>query len=157
MIFSLSSSEKIGSSGFSGAKRGDICKNRITEKKKSCYCSLALEEILFNILEYQKANDENNPNIDVHIVLFGDNKMIMRVKDCSKERDPFAKYEYRKELDSLENIGIKIVKSFAADVKYSFIYGVNFRLYSMCRKRDTILCIWPQRSRVSLNCSRTVS
>ena len=94
--------------------------------KKSCYCSLALEEILFNILEYQKANDENNPNIDVHIVLFGNNKMIMRVKDCSKERDPFAKYEYRKEQDGLENIGIKIVKSFAADVKYTFIYGVNF-------------------------------
>ena len=43
--------------------------------------------------------------------------MIMRVKDCSKERDPFAKYEYRKETDGLENIGIKIVKSFAADVK----------------------------------------
>ena len=105
---------------------GDICRNRITEKKKSCYCSLALEEILFNILEYQKANDENNPNIDVHIVLFGNNKMIMRVKDCSKERDPFAKYEYRKEPDGLENIGIKIVKSFAADVKYPFIYGVNF-------------------------------
>lgn len=105
---------------------GDICRNRITEKKKSCYCSLALEEILFNILEYQKANDENNPNIDVHIVLFGNNKMIMRVKDCSKERDPFAKYEYRKETDGLENIGIKIVKSFAADVKYTFIYGVNF-------------------------------
>lgn len=104
----------------------DICKNWIAEKNKSCYCSLALEEIIFNILEYQKANDENDPNIDVHIVLFGNNKMIMRVKDCSKERDPFAKYEYRKELDSLENIGIKIVKSFAADVKYSFTYGVNF-------------------------------
>ena len=59
----------------------------------------------------------------VIVVLY---KMIMRVKDCSKERDPFAKYEYRKELDSLENIGIKIVKSFAEDVKYSFIYGVNF-------------------------------
>jgi Na+-driven multidrug efflux pump len=28
--------------------------------------------------------------------------------------------------DSFENIGIKIVKSFAADIKYSFIYGVNF-------------------------------
>ena len=52
--------------------------------------------------------------------------MIMRIKDYSKERDPFAKYEYRKEFDSIENIGIKIVKSFATDVKYSFVYGVNF-------------------------------
>lgn len=68
----------------------------------------------------------NDPNIDVHIVLFENNKMIIRVKDCSKERDPFAKYEYSKESDSLENIGIKIVKSFAEDIKYSFIYGVNF-------------------------------
>ena len=59
--------------------------------------------------------------IDVHIVLFGNNNMIMRVKDCSKERDPFAKYEYSKESDSLDNIGIKIVKSFAEDIKYSFI------------------------------------
>ena len=105
---------------------GDICKNGIAEKRKSCSCSLALEEIVFNILDYQQANGENNPNIDVHIVLFGNNKMIMRVKDCSKERDPFAKYEYSKESDSLDNIGIKIVKSFAEDIKYSFIYGVNF-------------------------------
>ena len=105
---------------------GVICKTGIAEKKKAFYCSLALEEIVFNILEYQKANDENNPNIDVHIVLFGNNKMIMRVKDCSKEHDPFAKYEYSKDSDSFENIGIKIVKSFAADIKYSFIYGVNF-------------------------------
>ena len=105
---------------------GAICKNGIAEKRKSCSCSLALEEIVFNILDYQQANGENNPNIDVHIVLFGNNKMIMRVKDCSKERDPFAKYEYSKESDSLDNIGIKIVKSFAEDIKYSFIYGVNF-------------------------------
>lgn len=105
---------------------GDICKNGIAEKRKSCSCSLALEEIVFNILDYQQAHGENNPNIDVHIVLFGNNKMIMRVKDCSKERDPFAKYEYSKESDSLDNIGIKIVKSFAEDIKYSFIYGVNF-------------------------------
>ena len=105
---------------------GDICKKGITEKRKSCYCSLALEEIVFNILEYQKANAENDPNIDVHIVLFGNNKMIMRVKDCSKEHDPFAKYEYSNDPDSFENIGIKIVKSFAEDIKYSFIYGVNF-------------------------------
>ena len=108
------------------AEFGDICKNRIAEKKKSCYCSLALEEIVFNILEYQKENDENNQSIDVHIVIFGNNQMIMRIKDYSKERDPFAKYEYRKEFDSIENIGIKIVKSFATDVKYSFVYGVNF-------------------------------
>ena len=111
---------------IASAEFGNICNNQIAEKKKSVYCSLALEEILFNILEYQKANDENNPNIDVHIVLSGSDKMIIRVKDCSKERDPFVKYEYKKESDGLENIGIKIVKSFASDVKYSFIYGVNF-------------------------------
>ena len=63
------------------------------KKKKAYYCNLALEEIIFNILEYQKANDEKNPNIDVHIVLFEKKKMLMRIKDRSKERDPFAKYE----------------------------------------------------------------
>ena len=52
--------------------------------------------------------------------------MIMRVKDCSKERNPFVKYEYVSAGDDLENLGIRIVKAFAQDVKYSFIYGVNF-------------------------------
>ncbi len=28
--------------------------------------------------------------------------------------------------DGLENIGIRIVKSFARDIRYSYIYGVNF-------------------------------
>ncbi|MBE5859477.1 MAG: hypothetical protein E7301_05060 [Butyrivibrio sp.] len=105
---------------------GDICKKGIPEKKKSGYCSLALEEIVYNILEYQKTIGENHPNIDVHIVLSKNNNMIMRVKDCSKEHDPFVKYEYSKEDDAIENIGIKMVKAFATDIKYSFIYGVNF-------------------------------
>jgi len=50
----------------------------------------------------------------------------MNIKDCSSERDPFVKYEYSKSGDELENLGIRIVKSIADDVRYSFIYGVNF-------------------------------
>ena len=104
----------------------DFRKNRISDKRKSYYCGLALEEIVFNILEYQEANDELNPNIDVHIIIYENNRMIMRVKDCCRERDPFEKYEYTNSGDEFENLGIRIVKSFAKDVKYSFIYGVNF-------------------------------
>ena len=85
-----------------------------------------MEEIVFNLLEYQKAANEPDPNIDVHIVIYEKDKMIMRIKDCSREHDPFVKYEYSTSDDGLENLGIKIVKSFASEVKYSFIYGVNF-------------------------------
>ena len=60
------------------------------------------------------------------IVVFGGDKMVMRIKDCSKEHNPFIKYEYNKTGDDLENLGIRIVKSFAGDIQYSFIYGVNF-------------------------------
>ena len=52
--------------------------------------------------------------------------MIMRIKDCSKEHNPFVKYEYNTTGDDLENRGIKIGKSIAQDIRYSFIYGVNF-------------------------------
>ena len=52
--------------------------------------------------------------------------MVMRIKDCSKEHNPFVKYEYKEAGDDLDNLGIRIVKSFAEDVKYSFVYGVNF-------------------------------
>jgi anti-sigma regulatory factor (Ser/Thr protein kinase) len=104
---------------------GEICRENIRENKKAYYCSLALEEIVFNIVEYQKNNNEPNPSIDVHIVVFSGDKMVMRIKDCSTERNPFVKYEYSSG-DGLENLGIQIVKSFAQDIKYSFIYGVNF-------------------------------
>lgn len=104
----------------------EICNKSIPDEEKAYYCSLALEEIVFNILEYQKAHDLRNPNIDVHIIVHEDNTMVMRVKDCSEERNPFVKYEYSRTGDDLENMGIRIVKSFAKDVKYSFIYGVNF-------------------------------
>ena len=105
---------------------GCICNEHLSENRKSYICSLALEEIVFNLLEYQKAADEPDPNIDVHIVIYEKDKMIMSVKDCSREHDPFVKYEYSTSDDGLENLGIKIVKSFASEVKYSFIYGVNF-------------------------------
>ncbi len=121
--FHIRSSEDANSAiaGF-----GSICMNEIARGKRAYYCSLAMEEIIFNILEYQRANNEPDPNIDVHILIFTDDKMVMRIKDCSRERDPFAKYEYSSSGDEMENIGIKIVKSFADDIKYSFIYGVNF-------------------------------
>lgn len=103
-----------------------ICNKSIADKKKAYFCCLALEEIIFNIIEYQQNNNEPDPSIDVHIVIFDNDKMILRIKDCSNERDPFVKYEYCKTGDEMENIGIRIVKSIADDVKYSFIYGVNF-------------------------------
>ncbi len=112
---------KAATAGFA-----EVCGERFTERRKSFYCSLALEEIVFNILAYQKHIGEENPNIDVHIVVFGHEQMTMRIKDCSAERDPFAKYEYSVTGDDLENLGIRIVKSFAQEIKYSYIYGVNF-------------------------------
>ena len=57
------------------------------------FCSLALEEIVFNIIEYQDSIGEKELSIDVHIVLYGSNKMAIRVKDCSRERNPFVEYE----------------------------------------------------------------
>ena len=105
---------------------GEICEKGIDEKKKSYFCSLALEEIVFNIIEYQNSIGEKELNIDVHIVLYGNGKMVMRVKDCSRERNPFVKYEYSNTDDDHENLGIKILKSIADDIKYSFVYGVNF-------------------------------
>ena len=104
----------------------DICRSNIVDTKRAYYCSLSLEEIVFNILEYQKSVGESDSNIDVHIVMIGNERMIMRVKDCSRERDPFVKYEYSTTDDNMENLGIRIIKSLADDVKYSFIYGVNF-------------------------------
>ena len=105
---------------------GRICERGIAESRKSYFCSLALEEIVFNIIEYQKSAGESKPNIDVHIIIYGKGKMVMRVKDCSKERNPFVKYEYSGVGDDFENLGIKILKSIAVDIKYSFVYGVNF-------------------------------
>ena len=118
--------ESRGDAEIAAAEFGKICNNSVLGKRKSYYCSLALEEMVFNILEYQQINNESSPNIDVHIVVFDSDKMIMRIKDYSKEHNPFVKYEYSMSEDGLENLGIKIVKSFAKDIKYSFIYGVNF-------------------------------
>ena len=104
----------------------EICRSNIVDTKKAYYFSLSLEEIVFNILEYQRSVSEPDPNIDVHIVMIGNERMIMRVKDCSNERDPFVKYEYNTTDDKIKNVGIRIIKSLADDVQYSFIYGVNF-------------------------------
>ena len=118
--------ESEGDAKTAAAGFGDICRESIPEKRKAYYCALALEEIVFNILAYQAHHGEPDPDIDVHIVVFGCDRMIMRIKDCSREHDPFAKYEYSTTGDDMENLGIRIVKSFAQDIKYSYIYGVNF-------------------------------
>ena len=118
--------ESVEEAGEANQSFGEICKKGIPEKRKSYFCSLALEEIIFNIIDYQKSVGELKLNIDVHIVLYGNGKMVMRVKDCSKERNPFAKYEHSTSDDEFENVGIKILKSIADDIKYSFVYGVNF-------------------------------
>lgn len=105
---------------------GAICQEAVGDQKKASYCALALEEMVFNLLEYQKHHREPNPDIDIHIVVLSGQKMILRIKDCSREHNPFVKYEYCAGDDDPENIGIRIVRSFAQNIEYSFIYGVNF-------------------------------
>ena len=103
--------ESIGDARKAVQSFGEICEKGIDEKRKSYFCSLALEEIVFNIIEYQDSIGEKELNIDVHIVFYGDSKMVMRVKDCSRERNPFVKYEYSNTDDDFENLGIKIICS----------------------------------------------
>jgi len=105
---------------------GTICKEKIRSKRKSYYCSLAFEEIIFNILEYQRSVHAPETSIDAHIVLFEEEKVIIRIKDDSKERNPFVKYELATSDDGLENLGIRMLKSFAEDIRYSYVFGVNY-------------------------------
>jgi len=105
---------------------GLICKEKIRSKRKSYYCSLAFEEIIFNILEYQRSVHAPKTSIDAHIVLFEDGKVIIRIKDDSRERNPFVKYEHAVSEDGLENLGIRMLKSIAEDIKYTYVFGVNY-------------------------------
>ena len=86
----------------------------------------SLEEILLNILAYQEENDVKHPDNDVHIIIQGNKKMILRVKDRSNERNHFDNREYKMIEGILTNPEIRLLKSVASEVKHSFIYGVNF-------------------------------
>lgn len=103
-----------------------ICENNMKDRKKAYYLCLAFEEIICNILEYERTVSKEKSNINVHILVHDHNRILIRIKDYSRERNPFVKYEYTSARDNLENLGIRMIKSFAEDIKYSYIYNINF-------------------------------
>lgn len=104
----------------------NLCKNRISSNKDHYYLCLAFEEIVFNILEYEREHGKDLSSIDVHILISDSGKMLVRIKDLSREYNPFEMFEYSPMTDDMENLGIRMVKTFAEDVQYSYIYNINF-------------------------------
>ena len=102
----------------------DFCIRRLIDHKTAYYIGLCIEEMTVNIIEHGFTKDNKPHNIDVRLVINGDDRLI-RIRDNCREFDPIAYLELHQNDDPISSLGIRMVMAMVKDAKYINTLGLN--------------------------------
>ena len=102
----------------------EYCRANGCDTKKSYYISLAIEEMLGNIIQHGFSKDNRKHSIDVRISHKGDD-FSLRIRDDCFIFDPVKQLELYSDDDKIHGIGLRMIIHTAKDVHYTSILGLN--------------------------------
>lgn len=102
----------------------EFCLARGTDKRRSYYAGLALEEMVVNVIDHGFTKDIKDHSVDVRVVCKND-EVILRIKDDCVPFDPQERNHLIEGGDEASNIGIRMVYSIANSIKYQNLFGLN--------------------------------
>lgn len=102
----------------------EFCLARGTDKRRSYYAGLALEEMVVNVIDHGFTKDKKDHSVDVRVVCKND-EVILRIKDDCVPFDPQERNHLIEGGDEASNIGIRMVYSIANSIKYQNLFGLN--------------------------------
>ena len=102
-----------------------FCTEHSLPKRSSFFISLAIEELVTNIIEYGFM-DRNN-HIDLRIVVDENQDTVrIRIRDNCFAFNPKEKYELIQHSDDVtENVGIRIINELATSIEYVNVMSLN--------------------------------
>ena len=101
-----------------------FCTENGCDRRKTFHITLAIEEIVGNIIEHGFSQDRRKHSIDVRLLNKGGD-WILRVRDDCRIFDPVKQLKLYSDEDRLHGIGLRLIISTAKDVQYTSVLGLN--------------------------------
>ena len=101
-----------------------FCLSKGIDSRRANYAGLFIEEMAGNVIDHGFHKDSKPHSVDVRVA-HKDGGMILRIKDDCIPFNPKERLALVSEDDPMKNLGIRMVYSFATDISYQNILGLN--------------------------------
>ncbi len=101
-----------------------FCRQKDIDERRAYFAGLFVEEMAGNIVSHGFTKDSRKHSVDVRVV-HRDGGLILRLKDDCIAFDPAARQRIVDPEDGLKNVGIRIVYTFAKEITYQNMLGLN--------------------------------
>ena len=103
---------------------GEFCEAHGMDDRKSFVISLAIEEMVANILKHGFTADNKKHNVDVRLITRAEGAVI-RIRDNCEGFDPLHYLELHNADDAVSHLGIRMVMAMVTDAAYVNSLGLN--------------------------------
>lgn len=108
-----------------------FCEGHQVESRKAYFSALALEETIRIMFERNEKHGKHAElNMDVRVTI-KDGDTVIRIRDNSDSIYPFGEVGTADETDPFANIGVRMVRKIAKDIKYYNTLKINYTIITV--------------------------
>lgn len=101
-----------------------FCLSRGTDRRRSCFAALAMEEMAGNIVRHGFSGSNSWQEAVIRVTRKG-NDLILRIRDNGRYFDPVERLQMMDPEDRVSNVGLRLARRCASEMQYQSILGLN--------------------------------
>ena len=101
-----------------------FCLSRGTDRRRSCFAALAMEEMAGNIVRHGFSGSNSRQEAVIRVTRKG-NDLILRIRDNGRYFDPVERLQMMDPEDRVSNVGLRLARRCASEMQYQSILGLN--------------------------------
>jgi len=103
----------------------DFCTEQGIDRRRSYFCSLAMEEMAGNVVLHGFTKDrKKNHVVDIRVI-HKEDEILLRIRDDCRPFDPADRANLNAGEDMTRNAGIRLVFQIAREIRYQNLLGCN--------------------------------
>ena len=101
-----------------------FCLSRGTDRRRSCFAALAMEEMAGNIVRHGFSGSNSWQEAVIRVTRKG-NDLILRIRDNGRYLNPVERLQMMDPEDRVSNVGLRLARRCASEMQYQSILGLN--------------------------------
>ena len=101
-----------------------FCLSRGTDRRRSCFAALAMEEMAGNIVRHGFSGSNSRQEAVIRVTRNG-NDLILRIRDNGRYLNPVERLQMMDPEDRVSNVGLRLARRCASEMQYQSILGLN--------------------------------
>ena len=101
-----------------------FCLSRGTDRRRSCFAALAMEEMAGNIVRHGFSGSNSRQEAVIRVTRKG-NDLILRIRDNGRYLYPVERLQMMDPEDRVSNVGLRLARRCASEMQYQSILGLN--------------------------------